>query len=133
MPLGDDFRYQGREEFDLQFENYEKIFRYLDENPELGAQGKFGTLSDYFAAVYEETKTKPGRTPTDFPSLSGDFFSYADRDDHYWSGYYTSRPLQKNLDRVLEHNLRCVGAIFRDQLLPGMMLSHALCMLTEYF
>lgn len=112
VPLGDDFRYQDPEEFDLQFDNYEKIFRYLQENPELGAEASFGTLSDYFAAVYEETKTNPGHSPPEFPSLSGDFFSYADRDDHYWSGYYTSRPLQKNLDRVLEHNLRSAEIIF---------------------
>lgn len=69
-------------------------------------QGQFGTLSDYFNALYSSTNTLPGNAPPDILSLSGDFFSYADRDDHYWTGYYTSRPLQKNLDRVLEHNLR---------------------------
>ena len=36
VPLGDDFRYMQSDEFDLQFGNYEKIFAYLKENPELG-------------------------------------------------------------------------------------------------
>ena len=69
-------------------------------------QAQFGTLSDYFNAVYKANDVAPGTRPPDFPVLNGDFFSYADREDHYWSGFFTSRPFYKNLDRVLESHLR---------------------------
>lgn len=78
-----------------------------DRSGVLGSpQAQFGTLSDYFDALYKRTGVEPGARPPGFPVLSGDFFSYADREDHYWTGYYTSRPFYKSLDRVLEAHLR---------------------------
>jgi len=71
---------------------------------------RFGTLTDYFSALRERAgATTPqsnsalaAKIPAGYPVLSGDFFTYADRDDHYWSGYFTSRPFYKGLDRVVE-------------------------------
>ena len=104
-PLGDDFRYAHGNEWDAQFTNYQKLFDYMNNDRQMNVQIQFGTLSDYFEAVRHEKSIQ------EFPSLSGDFFTYSDRDDQYWSGYYTSRPFHKRLDRVL------IGAIRAAELI----------------
>lgn len=47
---------------------------------------RWGTLSDYFLSVWSDSGVAPGEVPRDYPVLSGDFFTYADRKDNYWSG-----------------------------------------------
>uniref|UniRef100_A0A8C5E6N6 Alpha-mannosidase n=1 Tax=Gouania willdenowi TaxID=441366 RepID=A0A8C5E6N6_GOUWI len=106
VPLGDDFRYDKALEWDQQYINYQKLFDYMNSHPELHVQAQFGTLSDYFNAVYKANGVAQGSRPPDYPVLSGDFFAYADREDHYWTGYFTSRPFYKSLDRVIESHLR---------------------------
>ncbi|KAM9854980.1 alpha-mannosidase 2x [Aulostomus maculatus] len=106
VPLGDDFRYDKALEWDQQYINYQKLFDYMNSHPEMHVQAQFGTLTDYFNAVYKAQGVAHGSRPPDFPVLSGDFFAYADREDHYWTGYFTSRPFYKSLDRVLESHLR---------------------------
>lgn len=100
IPLGDDFRYTQSMEWEAQRVNFEKIFEYVNNEPSFNVEAKFATLQEYFDSVRHEKGTNQ------FPSLTGDFFTYADRDDHYWSGYFTSRPFYKRTDRILMNYLR---------------------------
>ncbi|XP_055484352.1 alpha-mannosidase 2 [Psammomys obesus] len=112
-PLGDDFRFNEYTEWDLQYRNYEQLFNYMNSQPHLKVKIQFGTLSDYFDALEKAAGAAAKKSGQSlFPILSGDFFTYADRDDHYWSGYFTSRPFYKRMDRIMESRLRTAEILY---------------------
>lgn len=106
--LGDDFRWRDMKEANDQFTNYEMLMDYMNSRPDWNVHARFGTLSDYFELLREQSD----KSQRSFETLSGDFFTYADRQDHYWSGYYTSRVFYKRLDRVVEFYLRNAEIVF---------------------
>lgn len=109
MPLGDDFRYEHDIEWDQQYRNYKKLFDYINRNKaKYNAEVVFGTPFDYFREIKDRMKN--------FQSLRGDFFVYSDIFSEgrpaYWSGYFTTRPYWKILDRELESNLRSAEILY---------------------
>lgn len=109
IPLGDDFRYNVVEEWDQQYLNYMKLIDYINANKNtFKADISFGTPKNYFDAITQRYDQ--------YPTLKGDFFVYSDIFSEgrpaYWSGYYTTRPFTKILDRELEANLRSAEILF---------------------
>lgn len=109
MPLGDDFRYNVEEEWDQQYTNYIKLIDYINAHKDVyKAEVQFGTPADYFKEIM--------RRYDQYPTLKGDFFVYSDifaeGRPAYWSGYYTTRPFMKILDRQLENSLRATEILY---------------------
>uniref|UniRef100_A0A915DEW7 Alpha-mannosidase n=1 Tax=Ditylenchus dipsaci TaxID=166011 RepID=A0A915DEW7_9BILA len=109
VPHGEDFRYNTDMEWVQQHDNLGKLFEYINKNEErFNIRARFGTLKDYFKTLEKQLV----ETNDVLPTLSGDFFTYADRFDHYWSGYYTSRPFYKHMDRTIQHYVRTADILF---------------------
>jgi len=109
MPLGDDFRYTHEQEWDQQYSGYKKLADYINKHSEqYNAQVVFGTPADYFEAVRERVER--------LKTLQGDFFVYSDifseNRPAYWSGYFTTRPYWKVLDRELAASLRSAEILY---------------------
>ena len=107
IPLGDDFRWESLAEWDAQMKNYGILFGEINGNKNHNMKIQWATLADYFNHVMRRDR---GDTPLN--SLAGDFMTYADRDQHYWSGYYTSRPFQKRFSRIAENDQRSADILF---------------------
>ncbi|KAF2367623.1 Glycoside hydrolase family 38 N-terminal domain [Trinorchestia longiramus] len=148
VPLGDDFRYDTSDEWDAQFTNYQRLFDHMNAHSDYNVQAQFGTLSEFFHALREESRgaqqaqqQQPGNAGDDeeifFPSLAGDFFSYSDRDDNYWTGYFTSRPYYKARSRMLAAKIRAAEILFclaigsSDSVIAGTVAERLHAQLTE--
>ncbi|XP_015513287.2 alpha-mannosidase 2 [Neodiprion lecontei] len=109
MPLGDDFRYDHPIEWDQQYTNYKALLEFINERKdEYNAEVVFGTPKEYFREIEKRYQ--------EYPTLKGDFFVYSDIFSEgrpaYWSGYFTTRPYMKILDRELEANLRSAEILY---------------------
>ncbi|CAG0884611.1 unnamed protein product [Darwinula stevensoni] len=108
--LGEDFKYDMDEQMSNQYQGYRVLVDYINSNKETyNTNIRFGTLSDYFNLVRKWDRSK-------FPTLQGDFHVYSDvfswHRPAYWSGYYTTRPLVKSLDRFMAGELRSAEILY---------------------
>ncbi|XP_021352991.1 alpha-mannosidase 2x-like [Mizuhopecten yessoensis] len=100
MPHGDDFRYVSYYEWQRQYTNMKRLITFVNSKKEWNVKMKFGTVGEYFDILKKEIK-KAEENGKPEPVITGDYFTYTDRDHEYWSGYYTTRPFDKRMIRSL--------------------------------
>ncbi|PVD26177.1 hypothetical protein C0Q70_13846 [Pomacea canaliculata] len=125
VPHGDDFRYDTMQEWDKQLGNMEKIMAFMNADKDMNIKIEFGTITDYFRTLEVDRKqhSKSENSVMQNHILIGDFFPYNDRDDQYWTGFYSSRPLYKFMARTLQARLR-MAEIFYTLTLGHLLKSH---------
>ncbi|KAG5526953.1 hypothetical protein RHGRI_028029 [Rhododendron griersonianum] len=86
--MGTDFRYQYANSW---FRQIDKFIHYVNLDGRVNAL--YSTPSIYTDSKHAAKELWPLKT--------GDFFPYADRENAYWTGYFTSRPAFKGYVRMM--------------------------------
>ncbi|XP_057481162.1 alpha-mannosidase At3g26720 [Actinidia eriantha] len=86
--MGEDFRYQYANSW---FRQMDKFIHYVNMDGRVNAL--YSTPS-----IYTDLKNAAGEL---WPLKTGDFFPYADRENAYWTGYFTSRAAFKGYVRMM--------------------------------
>ncbi|KAJ6378447.1 hypothetical protein OIU78_028649 [Salix suchowensis] len=86
--MGDDFQYQYAESW---FKQMDKFIHYVNEDGRVNAL--YSTPS-----IYTDVKNAANES---WPLKTDDYFPYADGDNSYWTGFFTSRPALKRYVRQL--------------------------------
>lgn len=113
VPLGGDFQWASPQEFDSKYSSYSEIMAYMNSRSDWNISVRFGTLTEYFKLLKEASPQ------IHYPSVTGDFFVYSETPNQYWSGYFTSRPLDKFLGREIQALLKVADVLYILALVHG--------------
>lgn len=90
--FGDDFRYMNAAQ---NYHNMDEMIEYMNENYKDKYNFFYSTPSMYVDALATYNVS--------FPTKYDDMFPYSDNPDSYWTGYFSSRPNDKEYIRKASH------------------------------
>jgi hypothetical protein len=101
--MGDDFRFQNAHQY---FRSSDKLISYFNENDgvENNIELIYSTPSMYVDAIAAEN--------IEWPTKYDDLFPYADDEDSYWTGYFSSRANDKAYMRRASQTLHSSNKLF---------------------
>jgi hypothetical protein len=106
VPMGCDFAYQNARN---EFSAVSQMVDYINEHNSANIKLVFSTPSDYVKAVEQEKITWPVRYEDALP--------YGEFMNDYWSGYYSSRPNAKKLERDASAAMNAQQRLFSQRVL----------------
>lgn len=89
LPMGTDFNYQSAHKW---FKNMDKLIDVVNNQTNGNINVFYSTPSCYTKALHDSNRI--------WTSKSDDYFPYASDPHAYWTGYFTSRPSLKRMERV---------------------------------
>jgi hypothetical protein len=99
--MGDDFNYQNAK---MNFESMDKLIYHFNAKYGPNVTLQYSTPSRYIDAINAENIT--------WPTKYDDMMPYADGPDNFWSGYFSSRPNDKEYTRRASHNYQAANALY---------------------
>lgn len=104
--LGTDFNYQAAY---INFMDYDLLLDYISSDPQYDwIDIKYSTMERFTKELYEQKVS--------FPMKYDDFFPYADEDNAYWTGYFTSRTALKGYVRKIGRFAQAIKKLVSLQL-----------------
>lgn len=104
--FGDDFRYMDAFQY---YQSLDNMIEYMNKNHGDKYFFRYSTPSDYVDAI--------ARHDVAWPTKYDDLFPYSDNPDAYWTGYYTSRPNQKEYVRRASYNYHASAQLYAQKVL----------------
>ncbi|UXI16369.1 Mite allergen Der p7 [Sarcoptes scabiei] len=89
FPMGTDFNYQNARSW---FKNMDKLIAAVASSSDSGVNVFYSTPLCYTKALYDYNRT--------WTVKYDDYFPYASDPHAYWTGYFTSRPALKRMERI---------------------------------
>jgi len=106
ITMGEDFQYENAF---VNFKNVDLLIKTLNDLPLEYVRSNIDTKLNGIRVFYSNPETYTRAKYDEWKQINvtrslqlkhDDFFPYSDCDHCYWSGFYTSRPLLKRLDRI---------------------------------
>lgn len=109
IPLGGDFQFSAA---GVNFKNIDKLIKYVNQNA-LDINMFYSTPSCYQYSLYQVVNEKSLKLPEKY----NDFMPYDSSYTVWWSGYFTSRPSIKLIERELATLLQVSRFVLLDRLI----------------